>query len=123
MGWEEAAALLARRSSFLAVAEGFAVVDQSRAFTSEPALRLTAFAVRGRMLMTALKCEADSYVERHRSARDEQGRALVVRNGRAATRKVTLGAGTVELQAPRVRAPAHAISSSTKSSSPASPAS
>jgi hypothetical protein len=48
MGWEEAAALLARRSSFLAVAEGFAVVDQSRAFTSEPALRLTAFAVRER---------------------------------------------------------------------------
>jgi putative transposase len=55
-----------------------------------------------RMLMTALKWEADSYVERHRSARDEQGHALVVRNGRAATRKVTLGTGTVELQAPRV---------------------
>lgn len=55
-----------------------------------------------RMLMAALKWEADSYVERHRSARDEQGHALVVRNGRAASRKVTLGSGTVQLQAPRV---------------------
>jgi len=56
-----------------------------------------------RMLMAALKWEADSYVERHRSARDEQGHALVVRNGRAASRKVTLGTGTVEVQAPRVK--------------------
>jgi hypothetical protein len=55
-----------------------------------------------RMLMTALKWEADSYVERHRGERDEQGHALVVRNRRASTRKVTLGSGTVELQAPRV---------------------
>ena len=55
-----------------------------------------------RMLMTALKWEADSYVERHRGERDEQGHALVVRKGRASTRKVTLGSGTVELQAPRV---------------------
>ncbi len=55
-----------------------------------------------RMLMAALKAEADAYVERHRSERDEQGHALVVRNGQAKPRKLTLGAGTVELQAPRV---------------------
>jgi len=55
-----------------------------------------------RMLIEALRAEADDYVERHRGARDEQGHALVVRNGRAASRKVTLGAGTVELRAPRV---------------------
>ena len=55
-----------------------------------------------RMLMTALKWEADGYVERHRGDRDEHGHALVVRNGRASTRKVTLGSGTVELPAPRV---------------------
>lgn len=55
-----------------------------------------------RMLIEALKAEVDEYVERHRSERDEQGHALVVRNGRAQTRKVTLGAGTVELNAPRV---------------------
>jgi len=30
------------------------------------------------------------------------GHALVVRNGRARPRKVTLGAGTIEIQAPRV---------------------
>jgi hypothetical protein len=55
-----------------------------------------------RMLIEALKAEVDDYVERHRSVRDEQGHALVVRNGHAQTRKVTLGAGTVELNAPRV---------------------
>jgi putative transposase len=55
-----------------------------------------------RMLIEALKAEADDYVERHCRERDEQGHALVVRNGRAPTRKVTLGAGTVEVRAPRV---------------------
>lgn len=55
-----------------------------------------------RMLMAALRAESDDYVERHRGARDEQGHALVVRNGHAATRKLTLGSGTVEVQAPRV---------------------
>jgi putative transposase len=55
-----------------------------------------------RMLMEALRAEADDYVERHRGERDEHGRALVVRNGRAQPRKLTLGAGTVELKAPRV---------------------
>ena len=55
-----------------------------------------------RMLMAALETEAAGYVERHRGARDAAGRALVVRNGRAQGRKLTLGAGTVELKAPRV---------------------
>jgi putative transposase len=55
-----------------------------------------------RMLLEALKAEVDDYIERHRGARGEQGHAQVVRNGRARGRKVTLGAGTVELQAPRV---------------------
>jgi putative transposase len=55
-----------------------------------------------RMLIEALKAEVDDYLERYGSERDEEGHALVVRNGRAQTRKVTLGAGTVELRAPRV---------------------
>ena len=55
-----------------------------------------------RMLMAALKTEADDYVERHRAERDETGRALVVHNGRSQGRKLTLGTGTVELRAPRV---------------------
>src|SRR5271157_2827710 len=55
-----------------------------------------------RMLMAALKTEAADYVERHRDERDAEGRALVVHNGRSQGRKLTLGAGTVELKAPRV---------------------
>jgi putative transposase len=55
-----------------------------------------------RMLMAALRAESDDYVERHRGERDEQGHALVVRNGHASTRKITLGTGSVEVQAPRV---------------------
>ena len=55
-----------------------------------------------RMLMAALEAEAVDYVTRHRGERDESGRALVVHNGQAQARKLTLGAGTVELRAPRV---------------------
>jgi putative transposase len=55
-----------------------------------------------RMLMAALKTEAADYVERHGDERDAEGRALVVHNGRSKGRKLTLGAGTVELKAPRV---------------------
>ena len=55
-----------------------------------------------RMLMAALKTEAADYVERYRDERDADGRALVVHNGRSQGRKLTLGAGTVALRAPRV---------------------
>ncbi len=55
-----------------------------------------------RMLMAALEAEAADYVERRRQERDPAGQALVVRNGRARARKLTLGAGTVEVRAPRV---------------------
>ena len=54
------------------------------------------------MLMTALAVEVAQYVDAHQEARDEQGRRLVVRNGRARTRKGTCGAGTLEVSAPRV---------------------
>jgi putative transposase len=55
-----------------------------------------------RMLAAALEAEVADYIERHRAERDEQGRALVVRNGRAEPRRLTTGAGTLEIQAPRV---------------------
>src|SRR5271157_3532965 len=55
-----------------------------------------------RILMAALEAEAADYVERQRHERDDEGRALVVHNGRAQARKLTLGAGTVELKVPRV---------------------
>ena len=54
------------------------------------------------MLVQALEAEVATYVERHYEARDEKGRALVVRNGKGKKRSVTLEAGTVEVQAPRV---------------------
>ena len=55
-----------------------------------------------RLLVTALEVEVAAYVDRHREERDERGHAQVVRNGRARSRKVTLGSGTVEVSAPRV---------------------
>ena len=55
-----------------------------------------------RMLAEALLAEAADYVERHRGERDEDGRALVVCNGRARRRSVTVGSGTMEMEAPRV---------------------
>jgi len=53
------------------------------------------------MLMKALQREVADYLETN-AERDEGGRALVVRNGRARARKVTVGAGTIEVRAPRV---------------------
>ncbi|MGF1471641.1 MAG: IS256 family transposase [Rubrobacteraceae bacterium] len=55
-----------------------------------------------RMLAEALEAEVDAYIEAARDQRDENGHALVVRNGRAREREVLLGAGAVEVRAPRV---------------------
>ncbi len=55
-----------------------------------------------RMLAEALDVEVASYIERHRSERDERGHALVTRNGPARERHVTVGSGTLSIRAPRV---------------------
>ena len=55
-----------------------------------------------RMLMKALTVEVAQYIEDHDEDRDEQGHRLVVRNGPAQARKVTCGAGTLAVRAPRV---------------------
>jgi putative transposase len=66
-----------------------------------------------RMIAAALAVEVDDYVSRRAVAvddyvgqrageRDEHGHALVVRNGAARPRSVTVGAGTIEVCAPRV---------------------
>ena len=55
-----------------------------------------------RMLETALQAEVADYIERHCDKRDDKGRALVVRNGRAPERGVMCGAGTLAVKAPRV---------------------
>jgi transposase-like protein len=56
-----------------------------------------------RMLHRALELEVAQYLERHADARDQNGHALVTRNGKARPRKVTIGSGTMEVTAPRVR--------------------
>jgi len=54
------------------------------------------------MLAQALEAEVTAYVEQHQGSRDDNGHALVVRNGRARSRQVTVGSGTIEVEAPRV---------------------
>lgn len=54
------------------------------------------------MLKTALEAEVSAYLQRHEHERDEAGHALVVRNGTSKERKVTCGAGTIAVKAPRV---------------------
>jgi len=54
------------------------------------------------MLVAALKAEVDAYVSAHAGERDAKGHALVVRNGVAEPRKVTKGAGELEIEAPQV---------------------
>jgi putative transposase len=55
-----------------------------------------------RMIATALEAEVADYVERFADERDEGGKRLVVRNGRARERTLTVGSGTMPIRAPRV---------------------
>jgi putative transposase len=55
-----------------------------------------------RMIAAALRAEADDYVAAFVEERDEHGHRLVVRNGRGKERRVTVGAGTLPIRAPRV---------------------
>jgi putative transposase len=55
-----------------------------------------------RMLALALEAEVQDYLQRAKNARDERGRALVVRNGKSQPRSLTLGSGTIEIQTPRI---------------------
>jgi putative transposase len=55
-----------------------------------------------RMIEAALEVEVGDYLARLRDHRDDDGRALVVRNGRGRERGVTVGGGTMKIRAPRV---------------------
>jgi putative transposase len=55
-----------------------------------------------RMIAAALEAEVDEYVSSFVDELDGDGKRLVVRNGRARERRVTVGSGTVRLRAPRV---------------------
>jgi transposase-like protein len=80
------------------------VVETDEGSKPETRSPLDTLALEGarRMLAAALELEVADYVERHRSDRDENGLALVVRNGQAPGRKVTVGSGTMEVKTPRV---------------------
>src|SRR3954447_22896534 len=54
------------------------------------------------MLVEARQAEVDAYIARFAEDRDENGRRLVVRNGRHEPRTVTTSAGAVDVTAPRV---------------------
>ena len=63
-----------------------------------------------RMIAAALEVEVEQYIQSLGHLRDEQGHALVVRNGKSHhERTVNLGAGSVRMKAPRVhdRRPDH----------------
>src|SRR5215218_3619780 len=55
-----------------------------------------------RLIAAALETEVDEYVGALVDEVDEDGKRLVVRNGRARERRVTVGSGTVAIRAPRV---------------------
>jgi hypothetical protein len=57
------------------------------------------------MIATALEAEVAAYVEWFADERDEDGKRMVVRNGRARERRMTVLPGTVPVRAPRVGAP------------------
>ena len=55
-----------------------------------------------RMIAAALEAEVDEYVASFVDELDEHGKRLVVRNGQARERRVTVGSGTLPIRAPRV---------------------
>jgi transposase-like protein len=55
-----------------------------------------------RMLGMALDLEVSEYIDRHQDHRDDNGHALVTRNGSHKAREIMMGAGMVPVRAPRV---------------------
>jgi len=55
-----------------------------------------------RMLVHCLNLEVEDYINRHTNSVDENGRRLVVKNGRGRPRTVTVGSGSVDVSQPRV---------------------
>jgi len=55
-----------------------------------------------KMLLTAMEEEVADYIEAHQLRRDEQGRRLVARNGRARERTLVTPVGELRVRSPRV---------------------
>src|SRR5215203_5240655 len=78
------------------------VIDDEGRAEMRAALDEIVLAGARRMLAAALEAEVDAYVAGLAGERDERGRRLVVRNGRAEPRTITTAAGSIEVTAPRV---------------------
>ena len=56
-----------------------------------------------KLLAEALQLEVEEYIQKFKDERDaKSGKRLVVKNGLSRERKVTTGAGTIKVKAPRV---------------------
>jgi putative transposase len=55
-----------------------------------------------RLLIQALNLEVEDYIQQNLNEVDERGKRLVVRNGSARSRTITMGSGSVNIEAPRV---------------------
>jgi transposase-like protein len=55
------------------------------------------------MLQRAIEAEVDEFLQQHQDRRDGRGNRQVVRNGHLQPRKITTGAGPLEVRQPRVR--------------------
>ena len=71
---------------------------------TETILTLDELVQRGarRMLEAALAVEVEAYIQQHQTERDEDGYALVVRNGKSRERAIHSGAGVLKIEAPRI---------------------
>jgi len=56
-----------------------------------------------KMLQAAIESEVEYFIQEHSGKVDENGRRLVVRNGRLPAREVMTGAGMLQVEQPRVR--------------------
>jgi putative transposase len=65
-------------------------------------LRTMIHRIAGVMIEQVLEAEVEAYLLRHRDARDRDGHALVVRNGKSRRRKLTTSLGKIVIRAPRV---------------------
>ncbi len=85
--------------------KGHAVLEETVAEVADFRSQLDEIAREGaqRMLQTMLESEVDEFVIRYQGVVDGDGHRQVVRNGRLPCRKVTTGAGQLEVQHPRVR--------------------
>ena len=55
-----------------------------------------------KILAHALELEVEEYISKFTNLKDEKGHRKVVRNGKGKTRGLTLGSGTIEVNAPRI---------------------